>query len=228
MSGGKGVAVRSTEGMNRDTASVYKATETKNQRQRGRPKGSLNKPKALIPKDMALTILDKMEPMMEKEEYDYHKSVILHGKKVAVERELDILILLLRSQMVPALISELEGEQLPEGVEDTQEGVIKMPEFRKDVTERLKVLISLIELKARQERLKDDGPTSDNPIAKIFINRNIGTDRLRIAIESQPGDMGGSANESESGTYEIRNVSDSVLERPIALPGRSEGEADRP
>lgn len=226
MSGGQGVAVRSTEGRNRDTASVYKATETK--RQRGRPKGALNKPKALVPKEMALAILDKMEPMMEKEDYEYHKSVILRGKKIAVERELDILILLLRQQLVPALIAELEGEPLPEGVEDPQASAIKMPEFKKEITERLKVLQSMISLKMQQERSRSDTPVNGNPIVQIFANRQLAGDRLRIAVEHKSGSVGGSTDDSEWESDSSREVPVALLERPISLPGRGESPSDRP
>lgn len=229
MPGGKGVPARSTEGANRSESSTTKMLETREQRGRGRPVGSKNKPKALIPKEMANAILDKMQPLMEKPDHDYLKSVIRDGKAIAIDKELDFLILLLTRQMGPALIAEMEGEQLPEGIEDSDASTIKMPEFRKDVTERLKVLLSMMDLKMKNERAKDSGTDNSNrPIAQIFLNRQLNGDRLRIAIEHQSGSVGGSVDGTDSGPADsIGEVSMAVSERPISLPGRGEGKADR-
>src|SRR5918993_1008065 len=98
MPGGREVADRPTERMNRDIASTYKAGETK--RQRGRPKGAKNKPKSLIPKEMADAILLKMQPLLTEKQFAYYSGVIRDGKSIALEEELDILILLLTRQVV--------------------------------------------------------------------------------------------------------------------------------
>lgn len=226
MPGGREVAVRSTEGQNRDVASTFKAGETK--RQRGRPKGSKNKAKSLIPAEMADAILLKLQPVLPPEHYEYMRGVIREGKAVAVERELDTLILLLSRQMVPALIAETEGEQLPEGVEDPNPSVIKMPEFRKDVTERIKVLKDLIDLKLRNERARDEGTDSGaKPIIEIFARRQLVGERLRIAIEHQSGDMGGSADSVERDSDSVGDFPEALSARPLSLPGRGEGKTDR-
>lgn len=228
MPGGQGVAVRSTEGRNRDAASVIKATETK--RQRGRPKGSKNKVRSLIPKEMQEAMLAKLLPAVvdNPEHARYLKGVISEGKPIEVVRELDTLILLLSRQMVPALLAETEGEQLPEGIEDPEpDNPIKMPELRKDVTERLKVLLSMIEVKMRHERANDDTSNNTNPVAAIFLNRGLAGDRLRIAFEHQSGDLGRSVDDTEWEADSTREVPMAVSERPLSLPGRGEGSPDR-
>lgn len=227
MPGGRGVEARSTEGRNLDLASTYKAAETK--RQRGRPAGSKNKAKSLIPRELADAILGRLQPVVPPEHYEYMRGVIRDGKAVAVERELDTLILLLSRQMVPALIAETEGEQLPEGVEDPDTSVIRMPEFRKDVTERVKVLKDLIDLKLRNERARDEGTDSTKkPIIEIFARRGLVGDRLRIAFEHTSGGVGGSIDEPEREADLVGDVPVEISERPISLPGSGEGKADRP
>lgn len=229
MPGGVGVVPRSTEGVNRDAASVIKATETK--RQRGRPKGSKNKSKPLITKEMQDAMLERLLPAVagDTAHASYLKGVIKEGKPVEIVRELDTLILLLRQQMVSSLLSEIEGKQLPEGIEDpiANESDIKVPELRKEVTERLKVLLSMIEIKMRHERANDDANNPDNPVAAIFLRRGLAGDRLRIAFEHQSGDLGGSPNDTERPADDVGEVPVALLERPIALPGRGEGKADR-
>lgn len=210
-------------------ASTLKSVETK--RQRGRPLGSKNKAKSLIPKEMQDAMLAKLLPavMDNPEHARYLRGVISEGKPIEVIRELDTLILLLSRQMVPALLAETEGEQLPEGVEDPEsdDNPIKMPALRKDITERLKVLLSMIEVKMRHERANDINDTTGNPVAAIFLNRGLAGDRLRIAFEHQSGDLGGSTDYTERPADSPREVPVAIPERPILLPGRGEGAADR-
>lgn len=226
MPGGRDVVARSTEGNNRDVASTYKAAETK--RQRGRPKGARNKAKSLIPTEMANAILLKMQPLLTEAQFEYYKGVIRDGKSIALEQELDILILLLTRQVVPALIVETEGEQLPEGIEDPNPSAIKMPELKKEVAERLKVLQGFMDMKFKNERARDEGADQNKkPIIEIFARRGLAGDRLRIAFEHQSGGVGGSADESEPDADVIGEIPVALSERPISLPGLGEGSADR-
>jgi hypothetical protein len=226
MPGGQGVSSRSTEGVNRGESTILKMSETK--RQRGRPKGSKNKAKSLIPREMALEIVDRLEPIIQdKEHFEYLKGVIVGGKAIALDRELDTIILLLNRQLVPAMMAEIDGPPLPEGVEDPNPSAIKMPEFDKSVTERLKVLKEFIALKSQRERASDEPDNSKEPILQIFAKRGIDGDRLRIAIEHRSGGLVGSTDEFESEADSAGNVSEAISVRPISLPGRGQGEADR-
>jgi hypothetical protein len=54
-------------------------------RGRGRPKGSTNKPKGLISKELASTILLEMKEMLPPEHFEYMRSVIRDGKAISVE-----------------------------------------------------------------------------------------------------------------------------------------------
>jgi len=226
MPGGREVVARPTEGQNRDLASTYKAAETK--RQRGRPKGSKNKAKSLIPTEMANAILLKMQPLLTDEQFRYYSGVIAKGDAIALDKELDILILLLTRQVVPALIVETEGEQLPEGIEDPNPSPIKMPELKKEVAERLKVLQGFMEMKFKNERARDEGSDQNKkPIIEIFARRGLAGDRLRIAFEHQSGGMGGGPDEPESAADVVGEIPVAVSERPISLPGVGEGTSDR-
>jgi head-tail adaptor len=90
------------------------------------------------------------------------------------EKELDILILLLGRNLHPALIGEMSGEE--EMKVDEETGAItteKKVVFRRDVTERLKVLNSLLSLRHQVEKNKDDGKDGEQPLLKIVASRDL-------------------------------------------------------
>jgi hypothetical protein len=232
MAGKTGLAHREgTEGRALGESTAHKRVET--QRQRGRPRGAKNKAKSLIPKELADEILLKLQPLVPPEHYDYMRGVIKEGKAVAVEQEIDTILLLLSRQLVPALIKETEGApSLPqlEGVEGEPEdtSAIKMPMFNKDVTDRLKVLKEFIDMKLRHERARDDSDdTSKKPIIEVFARRGLDADRLRIAIEHVTGGVGGSPDQPEGGADSTRELPVELSKRPLVLEGRGESEADR-
>src|SRR3712207_1961105 len=107
---------------------------TQERRKGGRPKGSKNKPKGILPPEVANEMLLKMKSMLPEEHFEYMKSVIRDGKAVSLRHEVDALLLILSRNLLPALVSE-SGPLQDEA-----------PELRRDVTERLKAITSLMNL----------------------------------------------------------------------------------
>lgn len=217
---------RTTEGHRPDEGAMrhYKSTETV--KARGRPLGSKNKDKSIVPREVANEILDKLKPVLPEEHYDYMRGVISKGKKIDIERELDVIIMLLNRQLIPALISEAEGgdESVGPGIEGK---AVRMPEFSKSVSERLKVVQSFMEMKLRLERHKDESKQEkDQPILTVFARRGIDISRLGIIASAVPGGVGGGTDQPERGAYSARAVSDTLPQRQLDEQSGGQGQAD--
>lgn len=141
-------------------------------RRRGRPVGSRTQ-KSVIPADLGDQMLSVFDGKIPKAQFNYLKGV-LRGGEVSTEKELDILILLLGRNLHPALIGEMRGEEEMQVDEET--GAITTENkvvFRRDVTERLKVLNSLLSLRHQVEKTKEDGKGGEQPLLKIVADRNL-------------------------------------------------------
>lgn len=213
-----------------------KSVEVKRNRG-GRPKGSKTRAKSLIPQEVANELLLKLQPLMTPEQYDYMKGVIRDGKSIIAERELDVLIAALRVQVLTGMAVEADGvdetagipkEMLDElGITEKPKSLVKMPAFSKDVTERLKVLQSLLGEKLKMERSRDEAADNrSKPILEIFARRGIGAERLGVAVGPVPGGLGGSTDYFELRADGTRALPDSVLERPISAEDSGEEQAD--
>ena len=232
--------VRSTEGS--------KPTTSGSQRSRGgRPKGSKNKPKGILPTDMANAILLQMRDMLPAEHFEYMKGVIRDGKAISTKTELDTLILLLSRNLYPALVME----QVPEVQEDEDEEdaddffaddqsaessriakknkkpTIKMPVFRKDVTERLKVLQGLLSLRNQVEKRSDEAVGAEKPILTIATKRLGAGDRLGLLVGVVPGAVAGNADGTGRTADETGTVPDQLSERSVVLPSGEQEPTDR-
>lgn len=180
---------RPTEG-SRPTGAVARTRNLSGEkRNAGRPTGSTNKSKSLVPTDLANQMLLAFEGNVPTEHYNYLKSVVKGGAAVSAEKELDILILLLGRNLHPALIGEMEGEEVVSVDDETGDvSTAKKVVFRRDVTERLKVLNSLLSLRHQVEKSKDDGKGGNQPLLTIVADRNLlAGDRLGILIGGVPG-----------------------------------------
>lgn len=216
------VAVRATEGP-KDTGAVSRGKG-------GRPVGSKNKPKSLIPTELAEAMLLTMEKQLPPEHFAYMKGVIKDGKAISTKQELDALVLLLSRNLYPALISET----MPHiGKDEDGEDVDTGPVFRRDVTERLKVLNSLLSLRHQIDK-RDDGDNGEQkPLLKVWADRNL-NGRFAILVDGRPlgpsGDeqvgLAGDADRAGRGADEARAVPNPLPERPLALPSGEQGEAD--
>lgn len=135
----------------------------------------MNKPRSLVPVDLANEMLLTMKDQLPPEHFAYLKSVIKDGKAISTKQELDTLILLLSRNLYPALIHETAPVLDEEGNETG-------PAFRKDVTERLKVLNSLLSLRNQVER-REEQPEGESPILKLWASRSM-EGRVAILVNS--------------------------------------------
>jgi hypothetical protein len=200
----------------------------------GRPKGAKNKPKSLLPPEIANEILLRMRDMLPPEHFEYMKGVVKEGKAISTETELDALILLLTRNLMPALVAETfkpkkkksafaDMDDVEASDDDDSDD---MPAFRKDVTERLKVVTSLLSLKNQVTKGKNEPVDKDDQIIKIVAGRGIDLSRTRFLLGYEPGDVARSPDIAERRTYEIGAVSGEVLERQEPIQAREQGEAD--
>lgn len=217
-------------------------TESRAPGQRGRPKGSKNKAKGILPTELANTMLLAMKDILPPDHYEYMRGVIRDGNAISTRRELDTLILLLSRNLYPALV--MEAMDLGEEEEDTEDFFddpdssestagqvinskstqkkLKMPVFRKDVTERLKVLQSLLAMKDKTERAEEDS-RHEKPILQVFGRSGVNADRLRILVGVESGSVAGDFDATERGADDSGTVSDTVLERQELLSSGEQG-----
>lgn len=176
---------RPTEGSRKNSGVARAERIATTRRGRGRPLGVKNKSKSLVPTELAEQLLLKMESMVPPEHFKYLKGVIKDGKAVSTKQELDTLILLLNRNLWPALVAEgtLAKSSKVEDVEGEAEAVEDDigPVFRKDVTERLKVLNSLLTLRHQIEKNEDTGDDAGQPLLTIFAKRGVAS-RIGVLI----------------------------------------------
>lgn len=201
---------RPTEGA-RPTGAVARTRNLSGEKRKaGRPAGATNKSKTMVPTDLADKMLLAFEGNIPNEHYKYLKSVIKGDGAVTTEKELDILILLLGRNLHPALIGEMEGEEVVSVDDETGDiSTEKKVVFRRDVTERLKVLNSLLTLRHQVDKAKDDGKGGNQPLLTIVADRNLlDGGRLGILVGGASGPMAGNADGVERLAIPSRTVSD--------------------
>lgn len=190
-------AKRESEG-SRQTGAVARTRNLSGEkRSAGRPAGSKNKSKSLVPTELADQMLVKMQGSIPAAHFEYLKKVIKGGDVVSTEKELDILIVLLGRNLHPALIAETFPIDEDEDEGDGDPDVVKSnnPVFRKDVTERLKVLNSLLTLRHQIDKSKDEEKDGKQPLLTIVADRNLlDGGRLGILVGSVPGPVAGNAD----------------------------------
>jgi hypothetical protein len=198
------------------TAAV-RSTEGPRPGKRGRPKGSQNKSKALVPRNLGVKLLQSMERQLSPEQFDYIKGVVRDGKPIETKNELDTMIALLTRNLYPALVQEM----LP-----VDEGGFG-GHMRKDVTDRLKIVSSFLNLRYNID--KHDEPDSDksDTILTVTAKRGFNAERLAILIGRQSDDMERSADGVGRQTNEIRALSDTLSERSFDVSGSEQGSSDR-
>jgi hypothetical protein len=213
------------------------STSMSGRRGPGRPKGSVNKPKSLIPAEIADEMLLKMRGMLPPEHFEYMKSVIRDGKAISTKNELDVLVLLLARNLYPALIMEQFTTEESNDVDDffndggaepkNEEKKLKMPVFRKDVTERLKVLQGLLSLRNQVEKRDSDSTDEDKPLLKIVGGRGFDASRVRLLVGLERTALAGNPDGTGFETYDLGALPDQVSERSIVLSPSEQVPADR-
>lgn len=198
----KQTADRATEGP-RDTGAVSKGKGATTGR-RGRPPGSPNKPKGLIPQDIANGMLLAMEGQIPPEHMAYLQAVVKGKQAVSTKLELQTLIVLLSRNLWAALLDEMRPPTEPDNIEDAIEMVKETGElkpkqvFRRDVTERLKVLNSLLSLLNQIERRDEENKTDgDSPLIKIWAARGMQA-RVAVVVDAAPQLPAGEVIEGEA------------------------------
>lgn len=203
--------LRSTEGSKKTGAVSRTRNLSGEKRGRGRPLGSKNKSKSLVPTELAEQLLIKFEGQIPPEHFEYLKKVVKGGEAVSTERELDILILLLGRNLHPALVEEMNGQEEVDIDPETGEvlGTVNKVVFRRDVTERLKVLNSLLGLRHQVEKNKEPEKDGEQPLLKIVADRELlAGGRLGILVGGVPGSVAGNADNAGWGAIPARTVSD--------------------
>lgn len=208
-------------------------------RPRGRPKGSKNRPKGLISPALTSEVITEMQRMLPPEQFAYIKGVAVEGKPIETKNELSILILFLSRSLYPALVLEsIQDLQTTESASDFFEdddeesapaapAKPKAPALRKDVTERLKVLQSLLSAYEKIERDEKAQSSKQDTILTITANRNLDRGRLLALVGIEPGSVVGDVHGVVGEANEPRNISDQVVERPVLLQSGEQGETDR-
>lgn len=178
---------------------------------------------------MAEDLIRSLQPMLPPGQLTYLRDVVKNGAAIDTKRELDTLILLLNRNIWPALIAEglpqdadIEDETIEELEGQPHGGALKrqreQPVFRKDVTERLKVLNSLLSLRAQLDKREAEADNNDEqPILRIFADRSI-SDRVGVLVGYQPGGVSGNPDGTEREPIRVGAVPNPAPERPLALP----------
>lgn len=158
-----------------------------------------------------------MQEQLSPDQYDYLRGVVQDGRPIKTKDEIDTLITLLTRNLYPALIHEMMPEE-----EGGLGGI-----YRKDVTDRLKVVQGLLNLRHQTDKRDEPDNDKSDTILTITARRGFDLDRLGILIGKQRNDLDGSADGTRGQTYEIGAVPDTVSERPLSLPNSEQGETDR-
>lgn len=205
----------------KDSAIVKaKSHGTQAERRRGRPKGSKNKAKEVLGKELALQLLDAVKPLVPDSHYQEMEAAIKQGKAMSTMQEARTMLML----MGPALMKRLVEEQDPTigmDPEMVKELGPQPVEFRKDTNERLGVWMKLLDIVMKQEAKEADatqGHTKNQPLTSILVKRGLDAGRLAIHLGDISVTVGRDADGVGGKTSEIRTVSDTVPERQEYVP----------
>ncbi len=198
-------------------SAAVRPTEGKRKGARGRPPGSQNKSRSLVPKEVGQRLLQHMEEQLSPEQFDYLKGVVKDGKQIDTKNEIDILIALLARNLYPAIISEMLPPE-----EGGLGGVL-----RKDVTDRLKIVQGLLNLRHQKDKTDDPDSTKSDTILTITAKRGLNLDRLGILVGQQSLSVERVPDGTGRQPDEIRALPDTLSERPFDAETGEQGETDR-
>jgi hypothetical protein len=157
-----------------------------------------------------------MQEQLSPDQFEYLKGVIRDGKPIETKNEIDVLIALLSRNLYPALISEM----LP-----PEEGGLGGV-YRKDVTDRLKIVQGLLNLRHQKDKFDEPDDSKSDTILTVTAKRGFNLDRLGILVGKQPDSVDGSADGVGGQADEVRALPDSLPERPLDDEGGEQGTAD--
>lgn len=224
-------AARPTE-KKKSVATQAKATDVKSSRARGRPKGSRNKPKALIPKELASEFLGVVRDILPEEYYKEMRDSIRSGKNISTINEAKILMKLMGPPVWQRLIEESRSvEQVPE-LDPELAGEIgpeppRVRPFDRDLNERLKVLLAVMQFVDKMEKQDDQQDNSEKPFLEIFARRGIDAARIEVVTRREPRLVGGDSDGVGRPAIDAGTIPDSVPERQVNLQDSEQVETVR-
>jgi hypothetical protein len=201
-------------------------------RARGRPAGSKNKAKGLIPKEFAAEFLGVIKQILPPEHYEEMRAAIQEGKTISTLAEARITLKLMGPPIWQRLLEESRPKVQATDIDpDALEEIGGAPEpklsFSRDLNERMKIYLSLIDFIDKSERRDDEATDSrSKPIIEVFARRGIDSERLRILVGVESGSVGGNANEAGGQSSYTRTIPDTLPERQVSVPDSEEIEAD--
>jgi hypothetical protein len=194
----------------------HKLNEQRGERKRGgRPIGAKNKPKGLMPKDFANEFLGVIKDILPAEYYQEMKDAVRTGKNISTATEAKITLKLMGPAIWRRLIDE--GKVSEDG---------EPKEFARDLTERLKVYMSLMGF---IEKVDDapEGHNTQKPIFEVFAKRGTDGGRLKVLVGYESGSVGGSADGVGGASDSVGAIPDTVSERHVYISDSEQVEADR-
>jgi len=159
-----------------------------------------------VPKELAQELLLIMKDQLPPEHFEYMKGVIKDGRAISTKQELDTMLLLLGRNLYPFLVLETAQKQQVDADGNpmfTPDGqpIMVAPEFRKDVTERLKVWKSLLDTRASIEKAEKPEDDGESPVLKLWASRGM-QGRVAILVNGatpdgpEPADAGRDAGDA--------------------------------
>jgi hypothetical protein len=222
---------RSTESGNHSVSTYTKSGETRHHRAMapgpGRPKGSKNKPKGLIPKELAYEFLDVVKTVLPKEHYEEMKKAVLEGKSISTMTEAKITLKLMGPPIWKRLIEEAQPPKVPTIDPDMEDEIGEAPRdkgFARDLNERLKVYMGLLTFIEGMERRQADAETSrSQPHIEFLEGRGIDTSRLRVLVGVESSSVGRDPDGVGRVAIETGTIPDKLPERQVSVSDSEEG-----
>jgi hypothetical protein len=150
----------------------------------GRPRGSRNKPKSLVPAEIAYQLLATVENYLPREHVTYLRQVIKEGAVLSTKHELDILLAVLNRNLMFAMLEEMPFEVVDE---ETGERTLKAYAPSKDITDRIKAAKEMLALRNTIEKGEQEEGNGLQPLIAIIGSRDLDPTRLRILVGVDTG-----------------------------------------
>lgn len=227
---------RPTEGgVEHSVANKTKLSETHSERKRGRgrPKGSKNKPKALIDKDTAKELLGVVKTTLPPELYAEMEKAVKTGKNISTINEAKILMKMMGPPVWKRLIEEAQPPKpiIIDGDDDLADEIgpieTEPKGFDKDLNERLKIYLQIMQFVDKLEQNDEAANNSEKPILEVFARKGVGAARIDFIANELSGGLGGDSDGTGRAISAARTVSGEVSERQIDVSDNEQVEAVR-
>ena len=218
----------------REAGNFARGAETVNRRARGRPKGSKNKPKSLIPKELASEFLGIVRELLPPENYEEMRQAVMDGKNISTLAEAKITLKLMGPPIWRALIEERKPKKKPTAdidpdilaeIGETEES--DTSGFGRPLNERMKIYLSMLQFIDKvEERHESARSDREKPQITVLATRGIDAGRLRGLVEIESGSVGGSTDRGGWKTLSAGTLPSEAPERQVDVPDSEQVEAD--